>query len=182
MARTDELDGAEPVDLCALLTELVSIWQPRFEAVGARIETDLQPCPAMLADRALLRDALNNLMDNALKYLREDRPGLLRVTARPDGRWLIVEVTDNGLGVPAAQRRAIFQPFVRVEGPGRGKAGGHGLGLSFVAETARAHGGTVDCRDGLDGGARFVLRFRRSSWKKGGSRASSSSKTTTPSP
>ena len=60
------------------------------------------------------------------------------------GRWVIIEVTDNGMGVPPDKRKVIFERFTRVEGR-RGKAGGHGLGLAFVAETAEAHRGLVEC-------------------------------------
>jgi signal transduction histidine kinase len=76
------------------------------------------------------------------------------------GSWCILEVADNGLGVPARLRKKVFERFMRVEGPGRGKTGGHGLGLSFVAETAEAHGGKVECLDGIDGGARFRLKLK----------------------
>jgi signal transduction histidine kinase len=70
-------------------------------------------------------------------------------------------VLDNGLGVPADKREVIFEPFTRVEGPGRGAAGGHGLGLSFVANAARVHGGRAECRGLSRGGSRFILRIRR---------------------
>ncbi len=53
----------------------------------------------------------------------------------------------------------IFDRFVRVEGPNRGKSGGHGLGLAQVAEIMKAHKGDVTCHEGIDGGAKFVLRF-----------------------
>ncbi len=161
VARDERLDGREALQITALAEELAQVWRERFALQGAALELDLRPCPPVLADRALLRDAVNNLLDNALKYRREDRPGLCRLATRAEGRWVIVEVTDNGLGVPPARRKAIFEPFVRVEGPDRGKAGGHGLGLAFVAETARAHGGTVECREGVQGGARFILKLRR---------------------
>jgi signal transduction histidine kinase len=77
------------------------------------------------------------------------------------GDWVAFEVTDNGIGVPPAMRRRIFERFTRVEGPGRGKAGGHGLGLAFVQESALAHGGLVECLDGLEGGSRFRLKLKR---------------------
>ena len=63
------------------------------------------------------------------------------------------------IGVPSGKRRSIFEPFARVEGPGRGKAGGHGLGLSFVADAVRAQRGSVECTDGIEGGARFTVRL-----------------------
>lgn len=147
------------LDSALLLREVVERWRPLFEAEGATIELEAPPrCPV----RALpgpLRDALTNLFDNALKYRRLDRPLRVRARLTQDRRWTTFEVADNGLGVPRAMRRAIFERFRRVEGPDRGKAGGHGLGLSFVAEAAAGHDGRVECRDGLDGGASFVFRI-----------------------
>lgn len=150
----------EPVQLDEVAAELVEDWEPRFEEVGALLESELRPVATVTGDPALLRDAVNNLLDNALKYLSPDRPGSVVIRTWQEGRNVFLEVVDNGLGVPAAARRRIFHPFERVEGAGRGKAGGHGLGLSFVAETIRGHGGTVECREGIEGGARFTIRLR----------------------
>jgi signal transduction histidine kinase len=157
-AREDpsEFDGD------ALVAEVADRWRPLFEQHEATLVVDVpRPVGTMRARRGIVRDALVNLLDNALKYRHADRP--LEVTLRVTGdrRHVTFEVVDNGIGVPPALRKVIFERFRRVEGPGRGKAGGHGLGLSFVAEAAQAHGGRVECRDGAAGGTRFILRIRR---------------------
>ena len=114
----------------------------------------------MLGDSDTLRDAISCLLDNALKYRREDRnDSQVRLDLYQEGRQVIIAVSDNGIGVPKAMRKSIFERFVRVEGPNRGKAGGHGLGLNQVREIVNAHGGTIVCVDGIDGGARFVMRL-----------------------
>jgi signal transduction histidine kinase len=160
-AKEPTVSATTPVELHALAAEVVESWRPRFAQAGSAIEADLKPCPPVAADPELLRDAMSNLLDNALKYRREGTRGLAQVRTGEMGRWVVFEVSDNGIGVPPDMRRAIFERFQRVEGHGRGKAGGHGLGLSFVADTAAAHGGLVECSDGLDGGARFRLKLRR---------------------
>lgn len=162
LARRAEISRREPLDLQDMASDLVEIWAPRFEQRGARLTAELEATAPVQGDRALIRDAMSNLLDNALKYLDEGRPGLVRVRTAMAGRWVVYEVTDNGIGVPEPMRRAIFERFTRVEGEGRGKAGGHGLGLAFVAEAIESHGGKVECRDGITGGARFVIRLRRS--------------------
>ena len=99
-------------------------------------------------------------LSNALKYRDPARPDpQVWLIAAQEGRWLHVDVSDNGLGVPPKMRRSIFQRFVRVEGPNRGPAGGHGLGLAQVAAVARDHGGRPECREGVDGGALFRIRI-----------------------
>ncbi|MCP4915547.1 MAG: HAMP domain-containing histidine kinase [Proteobacteria bacterium] len=149
-----------PYDPAALTSDILREWAPRFADAGVRLTQDVQPVGMAVGDVPLLRDAFVCLLDNALKYRREDEPRpLVDVRLHREGNQCVLEVTDNGIGVPPAKRRAIFQVFARVEGPGRGKAGGHGLGLAFVADAVTRHRGRVDCEDGLDGGARFVVRL-----------------------
>ena len=159
------MSARELLAMDELVQEVLDTWKPRLEHAGVELKTSLRPCPLTPIDRTLMADAVSNLIDNALKYRRTDRPSKLWVATRATRSRCLVDVSDNGLGVPAKDRKAIFQPFTRVEQPGRGKAGGHGLGLSFVLEAAKSHGGTVECREGIDGGARFILTIRRQAWK-----------------
>jgi len=103
------------------------------------------------ADKQSLGRALVNLFDNA--DLHGD--GLTEVSLLVQGERALVRVDDEGPGVPAADRQLIFERFARAGS--RGSRPGTGLGLSLVAETARAHGGAVWCEDRPGGGARFVL-------------------------
>jgi len=152
----------EPTDLGALCHEVAERWRDLLDQSEIELELDIRPMPTIQAQQALLRDALGALLENAIKYRDPTRPSKVRVEARVSGRrWIVIEVSDNGIGVPPAKRRTIFEPFARVEGPGRGMSGGHGLGLSFVANAARVHRGRAECREGLEGGARFILRIRR---------------------
>ncbi len=149
----------DPAELCR---EVADRWSDLMEQNGIRLELRIGELPQVLADRAMLRDALGAMLDNAIKYRHPRRHARVQLKAIASGRrWLQFEVSDNGLGVPAAMRRAIFEPFTRVESPGRGTAGGHGLGLSFVANAARVHRGRVEFRVGPEGGSRFILRIRR---------------------
>jgi signal transduction histidine kinase len=160
-ATRPEDDVRLPTDLDEMVGAVAAAWRGRFEAAGMRFTVDGNPLGTAAVFPVQLRDALNNLLDNALKYRREGRSGLVTLRARVQGRFFVFEVEDDGLGVPVGQRKAIFERFRRVEGAGRGKSGGHGLGLAFVADTARLHGGKVECVDGVAGGAKFILRIRR---------------------
>lgn len=140
--------------------EAIDVWGPRLDTAGVKLEADLHPTEEVLGDQEALRDAIGQLLDNALKYRNEKRadPHVWLTLDQVDGQ-VVIDVADNGLGVPPTMRRSIFDQFVRVEGPNRGRAGGHGLGLSQVAEIARLHGGSVECGEGVEGGARFTLRL-----------------------
>lgn len=162
-ATRPEDDVPVRTNVDALVNELVASWRPRFEAVGGRFVAEIEPLGELVVMPVLLHDALGNLLDNALKYRKVERGGAVTLRARMAARWVVFEVEDDGIGVPAGLRKSIFDRFRRVEGEGRGKAGGHGLGLAFVADTARLHDGKVECAEGVAGGARFTLRIRRRS-------------------
>lgn len=162
-ATRPEDDVRVATDIDALLNDLVVAWRPRLEAVGVRLFVDSAAMGTLMVMPVLVHDALNNLLDNAMKYRKSERGGQIWLRASLRGRWAIFEVEDDGMGVPSGQRKSIFERFRRVEGGGRGKAGGHGLGLAFVADTARLHDGKVECADGVAGGSRFTLRIRRRS-------------------
>jgi signal transduction histidine kinase len=160
VAKARSIPDPKPFDPEEVALEAIDSWGPRLEAAGVKLEADLDAAPEVRGDADAVRDALGCLLDNALKYRDEARPDPhVWLTLRHDGADVVFEVSDNGLGVPVAMREAIFDRFVRVEGPNRGMAGGHGLGLAQVRDIATEHGGTVACTDGVDGGAKFTLRL-----------------------
>ncbi|MFG2879642.1 sensor histidine kinase [Streptomyces sp. NPDC048337] len=150
------LDGgpeprAEPVDLALLAAEDVA------RRGGSRVALRLDaraPVPAA-GDPARLERALANLVDNALRYAREE----VVVRAGAADGWALLEVADDGPGIPEADRDRVFERFVRLDAD-RGRAsGGTGLGLAITREIARAHGGDVRVLPAPGGGARLVLRI-----------------------
>jgi signal transduction histidine kinase len=159
VARDEALPDPEPVDLEEILMELLDAWIPRYQQSRVTLVADFDVTDPVMGLYDALRDAIGCLLDNALKYRREGIESKVWLYLRASGRWVDVEVVDNGLGVPREHRRDIFEAFVRVEGDNRGKAGGHGLGLAQVARVAKNHRGSVRCEDGVDGGSRFVLRI-----------------------
>lgn len=160
VARERTIPSPEPFDPEEVLYEAVDEWGPRLSDAGVQLLADVGSTDPVAGDAKAMRDAIACLLDNALKYRREDRADArVWIALRQEGRVVVLDVADNGIGVPKAMRKRIFDRFVRVEGPNRGKAGGHGLGLHQVREIATAHKGTVTCTDGVDGGARFVLRL-----------------------
>lgn len=148
------------VDLEDLLLDLVEEWEPRFDSAGLILHTEIGRSAPIRGDLALIRDAISNLLDNALKY-HDPNCAEPQATVKlfQDGKQAVIEVEDNGIGVPKSKRKVIFERFSRVEGPGRGKAGGHGLGLAFAREAIDLHNGQIECRNGTEGGTCFTVRI-----------------------
>jgi len=95
--------------------------------------------PMVVADRSRLRQVLQNLIQNSLKYRHPDRaPECLVSVLERDAAWL-VEVTDNAVGIPAEHRESVFSMFARMEGDGPG----HGIGLAACRQIVERHGGTI---------------------------------------
>jgi signal transduction histidine kinase len=117
-----------------------------------------QPEPAETsADAVRLGQAINNLVDNALKYTPAGGQVTLATRAEPNA--IVITVADNGPGVPAAEREAIFRRLYR--GDASRSQRGLGLGLSLVKAIVEAHGGTVTVFDQQGGGAKFAIRLPR---------------------
>lgn len=136
----------EPVDLAAFCHAAAA------DHPGGRIDVSA-PAAAVLLDPALLRRAVNALLDNALRHTPEG--GRVALRATHDGRALRLEVRDSGAGVAEALRRNLFEPFVT------GRAEGTGLGLAIARELAEAQGGSLTLADpggaSAGHGAVFVL-------------------------
>ena len=109
------------------------------------------------ADRARLRLILDNLLSNAVKYSPDG--GSIQLRARRDGDDLVVEVADQGPGIPADERARIFEAFYQGPAAAGALVRGTGIGLSVVQEFVQAHGGTIELVDGEFAGAHFRVRL-----------------------
>jgi signal transduction histidine kinase len=130
----------EPVDARALLDKAVA----RFRAghPERRLELDAaDPLPPLDADPALLRRAIDNLVDNARKY--SDNGTAITLRARAAGDALIVEVVDEGVGIHPEDLPRVFEPFFRADRSRTRQTGGAGLGLALARGIVEAHGGTI---------------------------------------
>ena len=107
-------------------------------------------------DRQLLRQALVNLVENAVKYTGEQ--GLVRVEGSSDDSSLRLTVTDSGPGIPPEHQARVFERFYRVDTARSRSMGGTGLGLAIVKHAAAVHGGTVNLESEVGVGTRFELR------------------------
>lgn len=109
------------------------------------------------ADRLILRQALINLLDNALKY--SPQGGTVQVRIEAAAGEALIEVEDSGPGIPAEHAEKVFQRFYRVDRARSREDGGTGLGLSIVEWAVGAHGGSVQLRRDSGPGCTFSIRL-----------------------
>jgi signal transduction histidine kinase len=123
-----------------------------------RLESHLEGPLSMSGNPDELHRMLRNLLENAVRHT-PDRT-TVELTARRDGDEALLEVLDDGPGIPAGIEEQVFDRFVRGEGPSDTvSGGGSGLGLAIVRAVARSHGGSVDAGTSTYGGARFSVRL-----------------------
>src|SRR5215470_11876251 len=150
LARMDERSTVKPsvVSLGALLERTVTRWRP-----AANRDWRLRPTSAVVvADRQRLETALDSLVENAVRYTEEG--GRIELAAYPDGESVLIEVRDNGSGIPNDELAYVFESF--RSGSSRG---GTGIGLAIVKTIVEAHGGAVSAQNLPGGGASFRLRL-----------------------
>ncbi|GAA1293365.1 two-component sensor histidine kinase [Planotetraspora silvatica] len=151
IARLDA--GAPPkldnVDLSDLATRELDRRQRKVD-----VARELEPGMVIIGDRLRLARLLNNLLDNAERHATS----LITVRACRDRAYAILEVVDDGAGIPPGQREVVFERFTRLDAARSKDAGGTGLGLSIARQIAESHKGTLTIEDSPVG-ARFVLRL-----------------------
>jgi two-component system sensor histidine kinase SenX3 len=105
---------------------------------------------------------IRNLLDNAIRYTEAGGHISIDVTQEPKtgpARLVVLAVQDDGVGIPAADQRRIFERFYRVDKARSRETGGTGLGLSIVRHVAERHGGQVDVTSTLGSGSTFTVRL-----------------------
>jgi signal transduction histidine kinase len=155
LAKSEQRGFAfEEIDLEAFLSDLFIRWSgvaPR----AWRLDVDL--AGRLLADPEALRNALDALLENAVKYT--DPGDAVELAAHADGTGgVVIEVSDSGSGVPPEAVPRIFERWARADGARTRERGGAGLGLAIVAAVARAHGGRCSVKS-LPRGTSFRLHL-----------------------
>ncbi|MEI9893594.1 MAG: HAMP domain-containing sensor histidine kinase [Chthoniobacter sp.] len=146
------------VDVESVIDPAITAMQTRLAAPGCTFTVDLaKPLPEMMADRDSLVIVLINLLENALKYSGDEKRITLR--ARRDERALVFVVEDNGLGLTAAQRTQVFEPFYQADQKLSRSRAGCGLGLSIVRAIITAHRGRIEIASEPGAGAAFSIHI-----------------------
>ncbi len=144
----------EQVNLCKIVQESRMVFQLRLAAKRIEFESNVPEDMNVRADKNRLRQVLNNLLDNAIKFNRE--AGRIVVSAAANERAVEVSVEDTGKGIPAESLSRVFERFYRVEKDRNRQAeSGAGLGLSIVRHIVEKHGGRVWVESQLERGSTF---------------------------
>jgi signal transduction histidine kinase len=145
-----------PIDLSAICTDLFEFFEPLATSKSIKMTLETQSAVQTLGDRDLMREAVSNLIGNAIKFTPEHGTVNVSVT-QEDGRP-VVRVRDNGIGVEPGERDKIFQRFYRTSSGHR--VPGSGLGLSIAAAIANLHDFDLRFNDN-DPGAVFEMVARK---------------------
>lgn len=131
----------EVFDLADMIEKIIDNQKPVAEKKKIVINTSLQK-KEIAGDKTLLQLSLSNIINNAIKYTAEE--GLIEITLEQKNANLLVEVCDNGLGIPEKDLPKIFEEFYRASNAREKKIEGTGTGLSIIKQIVEAHGGSIE--------------------------------------
>ncbi|MBP5573288.1 MAG: HAMP domain-containing histidine kinase [Bacteroidales bacterium] len=144
------------ISMHELLREVVDVHKLSLDECHAQVHLELEAQQdAILGDWIHLFNAVSNLVDNAIKYRKDDL--MLRVATRNVGNRIEVRVEDNGIGIDEKDQKLIFEPFSRVNTDNANYVKGFGLGLSYVKFVVQYHHGNIKLESELGKGATFLL-------------------------
>jgi two-component system phosphate regulon sensor histidine kinase PhoR len=146
------------VQVAELFESVIRDWGKQLAEKRLKVTVDLLPDGQTIrADEARVHEVLYNLLDNAVKYSREN--GEIRMQAEQRGHEITLSVSDNGVGIDKNDLPRIFERFYRADKARGRELGGTGLGLAIVKHIAQLHGGRVEAESELGGGTtiRVVL-------------------------
>ena len=161
--------SAEPVELHAIVDEVIASLANKASEQSVIISNNVAPEATVYADARRLEQMLTNLVENAIKFNRENGSVIIRFEKETNptsasgsavnGQRSAVIVEDTGEGIPAQHLERLFERFYRVDRARSRDLGGIGLGLAIVKHLARAHGGEVTVASELGRGSRFSIEL-----------------------
>lgn len=147
------------VDANVIISQVVNTFKIKVEKFGGKLEMDLEAINALIyVDEMHFTNVIFNLLDNAVKYRREDVDPILKVaTANPSDSKLEIRISDNGIGIRKEHLRRIFDRFYRVHTGNRHDVKGFGLGLAYVHKLISAFHGVVKAESEFGKGTTFII-------------------------
>jgi PAS domain S-box-containing protein len=149
----------EPLELSALVARALEMSQPMAAAAEQSLEVEeAAESIVLMADPTRIAQVIANLLNNSAKYT--ERGGRIRLVTRREGNTAVIEVSDNGIGIPADMLGRIFEPFAQVDSSLERSQGGLGIGLTLAKNLVEMHGGSIEAAsDGRGRGSTFTVRL-----------------------
>jgi signal transduction histidine kinase len=154
LQASSELFTAESVSLDTVVTDTVDSLRPLADEKDVSLVVDIEPVTA-LGQPEDLGDVVSNLLSNAIKYTPGGRS--VRLALRSESPWALLEVADEGIGIPADAVDHVFEEFYRAPNAKSIESGGTGLGLAIVKRIVSAHGGDIQVAGTGDNGTTFTV-------------------------
>ncbi|OFW61896.1 MAG: hypothetical protein A2133_03075 [Actinobacteria bacterium RBG_16_64_13] len=153
-----------PVDLTPLALDMADEVRPQADAKRHELAVETPSKSVVNGDDVALRTLIRNLLENAIRYTEPGGHIALRLRADQDPgghEWAVLSVIDDGVGIPLADQKRVFERFYRVDKARSRETGGTGLGLSIVRHVAERHGGRVELESTVGVGSTFTVRLPR---------------------
>lgn len=148
------------VNIHALIDEIADTFNFNLEEIGGKLKVELNATKYVLfVDPLHIKNIIYNLLENAVKYRREEVELSLNIKTFNLRRDFVIEISDNGIGIAKDDRTLIFDKFYRVPKGDRHDVKGFGLGLYYVKTIVEQHGGRIEVRSNIGKGSTFVLSF-----------------------
>ena len=149
----------QDVDANTIINNVVNTFRLKVEKFGGKIHAHFDAEDAIVnVDEMHFTNVIFNLLDNALKYRKEDEPPMLHICTRDiSGDKLEITVADNGIGIRKEDLKKIFEKFYRVSTGNRHDVKGFGLGLAYVYKMIHLMGGDIKAESEFGKGSRFVI-------------------------
>ena len=164
LLELSKLEGSPEVprrvsfEVCAVVRRAAELLVPAAQRKEQALVVDVpRSLPRVVGNPDYIERAVSNLIDNAIKYTPER--GRIQVNAAYEGEFVVVEVSDNGIGIPAEDLSRVFERFYRVDRSRSREMGGTGLGLSIVKHVVQVHGGSIDVSSTPGQGSKFRLKL-----------------------
>ena len=154
LARPARSDAAGPVDVNAVINDVLSLLEHQLQTANIRLRRELSSTPTVVQGVEFkLQQVFLNLFLNARDAMSNG--GWLSITSRVEDTCAVIEVADTGIGIASEDLPRIYDPFFTTKGVGQGT----GLGLSIAYGVIKEHSGSIECKSGPDQGTRFTVNL-----------------------